>query len=497
MLQGSRLISSINQTIRKSLTFFAGISLAALIVGEILYLLIMQKTVSSKIQSLTISLEQNGCQVMEAACQISDSSQSLAEGASEQAASLEETSASLEEISSMTRRNAQTAQSAKEFTAQPRLTAEAGAQGAREMNQAMNGIKNASSDVSKIIKTIDEIAFQTNILALNAAVEAARAGEAGMGFAVVADEVRNLAQRSAKAAKENANMIEVSIKRSDDGVRVTEKVTAAIAEVAAKSRQVEQQLAGILEKVHQLDEQVGQIATASSEQSQGIWQVSTAVSQMDKVTQNNAAAAQELNGQAHVLKDAVNELQNLVGGSGVSSVPSHDHASPMMATKRFVTPMVIARSKPVAPQVASDLHTEQFDCQHITKAIAAHSKWKQRLSDAIHSSQSDTTPENVEPDNRCDFGKWLYSLSPAEKKSQHYDDIRTLHAEFHKEAAKVLRLALAGQKAEAENAMALSSPFYNVSADLTAALKSWERDSLHPQPRRLTVKSPLVPCQGS
>ena len=146
---------------------------------------------------------------------ITASSQSLAEGASEQAASLEETSASLEEMSSMTRHNAENAQKANELAKQARSAADKGVADMQAMNAAMEAIKNSSDDIAKIIKTIDEIAFQTNILALNAAVEAARAGEAGMGFAVVADEVRNLAQRSAQAAKETAGQIEGAI--SQDG----------------------------------------------------------------------------------------------------------------------------------------------------------------------------------------------------------------------------------------------------------------------------------------
>ena len=182
----------------------------------------------------------------------------------------------------------------------------------------MDAIKGASDDISKIIKTIDEIAFQTNILALNAAVEAARAGEAGMGFAVVAEEVRNLAQRSAQSAKETAGKIEDSVKKSEHGVQICGKVAQSLSAIVGKARQV--------------DTLVAEIAQASKEQTQGIEQVNTAVSQMDKVTQSNAgnaeetaAAAEELSAQSVVLQDSVATLLALVDGANRSTGPAAAH----------------------------------------------------------------------------------------------------------------------------------------------------------------------------
>ena len=267
------------------------------------------------------SLSEGSDQVASASGQISSASQSLAEGASEQAASLEETSASLEAIASMTKRNAENALTAKDLSGETRKAAEAGSTNMQEMNHAMADIQSASSNIAKIIKTIDEIAFQTNILALNAAVEAARAGEAGAGFAVVADEVRNLAQRSAQAAKETAEKIEDSISKSANGVAISGKVTESLDQIVTKARQV--------------DELVAEIATASREQSQGIEQVNTAVTQMDKVTQTNAASAEEsasaseeLTAQAATLRELVSDLQQLVTGTSSGSVGGYAAAGP-------------------------------------------------------------------------------------------------------------------------------------------------------------------------
>jgi methyl-accepting chemotaxis protein len=297
--------------------------------------LIATRSVNTALKSISDILNSNADQVASASSQVSASSQSLAEGASEQAASLEETSSSMEEMSSIVQANATSAQSSKSLAAETRQTTTQNVEhvqqlkssvgeaqeSSKQLTGAMEAIKTSSDSISKIIKTIDEIAFQTNILALNAAVEAARAGEAGMGFAVVADEVRNLAKRSADAAKETATIIEDSIHKGETGVRINEEVVHKLQDIEEKSHQVDTGLKEILEKVGKVDEAMGQIATASKEQTQGIGQVNTAITQMDKVTQTNAAnaeetasAAEELNAQAEELKNTVWDLLALVEG---------------------------------------------------------------------------------------------------------------------------------------------------------------------------------------
>ncbi len=287
-------------------------SLVAMVLGVALALALglgITWGINRVLRRITDNLNAGAEQTAGAAGQVSSSSQSLAEGASEQAASLEETSSSLEEMSSMTQRNAENASRVKDLGAEARAAGDVAVSDMQTMDAAMAAIKASSDDIAKIIKTIDEIAFQTNLLALNAAVEAARAGEAGAGFAVVADEVRSLAQRCAHAAKETATKIEDSVQKSARGVEISNKVAHSLQEIVGKARQV--------------DELAGEVAAASKEQTQGITQINTAVSQMDKVTQSNAAnaeesaaAAEELNAQAETLKDTVKELLRLVDGNG-------------------------------------------------------------------------------------------------------------------------------------------------------------------------------------
>lgn len=287
----------------------------------------LSRATTRPLQAALDTLSSSADQTTAAASQVSSASQQLAKNASEQAASLEETSAAIEEISGMAGHNSTSAAQAKDLAVRTRRTAEDGAGNMNAMKTAMDAIQESSANIAKIVKSIDEIAFQTNILALNAAVEAARAGEAGAGFAVVAEEVRNLAQRSAQAAKETADRIADSVSKSQHGVAISGQVAANFGEIVASARRV--------------DELIGEIANASSEQTQGIGQVTKTIAQMDTSVQANAAnaeesasAAEELNAQAACLHEAVRELQRFVGVSAtggpaqalataVASAPAH------------------------------------------------------------------------------------------------------------------------------------------------------------------------------
>jgi len=290
----------------------------SIIVACVLTYITVSKT--NKVLTTAISsINEGSSQIVSAAAQVSTASNSLASGASQQAASIEETSASLEELSTMTESNVVSAKSAKEEAEEMRHAAERGSSGMENLSVAMDQIKESGDNVAQIIKTIDEIAFQTNILALNAAVEAARAGEAGAGFAVVADEVRSLAQRSAQAAKETTEMIETSISRSSQGVEL--------------STHVAEELEKILDQARKMDGLVAEVANASQEQSNGIMQLNTTAAEMDKVVQSSAASAEEsasvaeeLHSQALSMKDTVDVMMQLVGRSNMLDKGSFSHS---------------------------------------------------------------------------------------------------------------------------------------------------------------------------
>jgi|GEM_PF-1408516 len=271
----------------------------------------LNKTIDSIneiLTQVTIAVEQ----VNTGSRQVSDASQSLSQSSTESASSIEQISSTMQQINSQTKQNAENAIQANTLSNDARNAAGEGNNKMRDMQKAMSQISEASNNVSKIIKAIDEIAFQTNLLALNAAVEAARAGKHGKGFTVVAEEVRNLAQRSAKAAKETSEMIEGSIKKTEAGSK--------IAEETAKSLEI---IVGGSAKVTDL---IGEIAAAAREQEKAVTQVNLGLGQIDRVTQQNtataeeaAAASEELSSQAVELKGMLSKFNLKAGASTVNA----------------------------------------------------------------------------------------------------------------------------------------------------------------------------------
>ncbi|MBK1878870.1 hypothetical protein JIN87_18450 [Pelagicoccus mobilis] len=272
-------------------------------------------SLSNQIQRITASLRSGSEVVDSASSEVSRYGQSLADSTNREAASIQQASASLEVLAENTGKNAESARSATNIANQTREAVNQGKKQMDEMEDAMNAIRNSSDGISQILKSIDEIAFQTNILALNAAVEAARAGEAGSGFAVVADEVRNLAQRSAKAAQETSARIEDSIAKSQHGVELSSRVSHS--------------LEGILEKASELDDLVANIAQSVDQNREGVDQVNSAIREIENtyqsnaaITQESAASAQELSEQALSLNRSIGELATLCGDRGVSAISS-------------------------------------------------------------------------------------------------------------------------------------------------------------------------------
>jgi methyl-accepting chemotaxis protein len=321
--------------ITNTTSIMVNLSIIVMLSAGVAVAYVIVRSLNRVLTSVADTLGEGANQIVAASGQLASASQSLAQGANEQASSLEETSAALEQIGSMTKRNSENAQTAQSLSGETRVAAETVAQRTEEMQAAMKAIQRASTEmavaihgitssshkISKIISTIDDIAFQTNILALNAAVEAARAGEAGMGFAVVAEEVRSLAKRSADAAKETATMIEAAVNQSQLGAEVNSRVTAHIAEVVQKANGVRDSLAHIVSKAREVDSVVGQITEASREQNSGLEQINTAIHMMSQVTQANASgseetasASEELTAQSAELRAGVDVLVKLVKG---------------------------------------------------------------------------------------------------------------------------------------------------------------------------------------
>lgn len=297
---------TIRQDSRQALLFTTITGLG--VIGFTIFLATLLSTrISQALETISHDLSSGAGEVSSASSQVASASQSVADGASNQAAAIEQTASSMEEVSSMTQQNADNVAQADTLAEEARQIITQANESMVQLTNSMVEITGASEETSKIIKTIDEIAFQTNLLALNAAVEAARAGEAGAGFAVVADEVRNLALRASEAARNTADLIEGTVNKVRAGSVLVHSTNGSFQKVAASTTAI----AAIM----------AEIAVASREQATGIGQVNIGISELDRVTQQNAAtaeeaasAAEELNGQAAYMHDSVRVLTSLVRG---------------------------------------------------------------------------------------------------------------------------------------------------------------------------------------
>jgi len=329
----SEAFASVNQ-----LTMLILIISVVTVVLVLIIAFLFANSIEKPISQIVDNLFESADQVASASEELSSASQQLAEGSSEQASSLEETSATLDESNSMLQQTADNTSKATEISHIAASASEKGSNQMREMMSSMQQIRDSSGELSKIIKVIDDIAFQTNLLSLNAAVEAARAGEAGAGFAVVAEEVRNLAQRSAKAAQDTTEIIEKNVKMSESGVIVAQKVQEALQEINTQSEE--------------LSKLIDQINVASKEQSQGIGQINQAMSQMEQVTQQNAANAEEtassseeMSAQAETLNDIVIRLNALIK-SEKAAAESANRNNTNTGERRKQTASNIKRTQP-------------------------------------------------------------------------------------------------------------------------------------------------------
>jgi methyl-accepting chemotaxis protein len=341
--------------------------LLCLAVGVVVVFIVLG--INRDLLATATSLSDGAAQIAAAATQVSSSSQSLAQGATEQAAAIEETSA--EQINSMARRSTDSSRATAALVAESQNRVGLANQNLEDMVVAMNDLADSSGQIAKIIKVIDEIAFQTNILALNAAVEAARAGEAGMGFAVVAEEVRNLAQRSAQAAKDTAALIEASIAKTSSSKEKVDQVAVTMRAITEESGRIKVLVDGV--------------SQGSEEQSRGIEQIGKAITQIEKTTQNaaanseeSAAAAEELSAQSETLREVIGQLRMMVSSeestsnafvsaNRTSAARHHDFAGSPAKTRAIRTPLL--------PKEGTGLHrggeakrspkndTQEFDFQ--------------------------------------------------------------------------------------------------------------------------------------
>ena len=356
-----------------------------------------------------------------AASEIASGNMDLSKRTEQAAASIEETAAAMEEMTATIKQSADHAQQAKQIASRAADVATDGGRTVEDVVRVMRDIEESSRRMADITTTIDGIAFQTNILALNAAVEAARAGEQGRGFAVVAAEVRALAQRSATAAKEIAQLINESVGKIASGASVAERAGQTMNEIVGSSQRV----ADI----------IGEITAASAEQAKGLAEVNNAVTQMDHTTQANSALVEEMAASAQSMSDQAQQLAEIAS--------------------RFVLP-------------GGD--GQHVDIRGFDDMVKAHQGWKFRLKDLVEGRSSETLdPAKVEADHVCALGAWIHGTGAQVAHLPEYKELKARHAAFHRCAADVIRNHQSGHTDEARTLLA--GPFSVLSEETVAAIQ--------------------------
>jgi methyl-accepting chemotaxis protein len=401
------------------------------------------------LQEIIFSIKSATDAINTAAQEIASGNQDLSSRTEQQASSLEETASSMEELTSTVRQNAENARQANELATTAQQVAEKGGQVVGQVVDTMGAIYQSSSKISDIISVIDGIAFQTNILALNAAVEAARAGEQGRGFAVVATEVRNLAQRSAAAAREIKGLISDSVDKVETGGRLVDQAGQTMGEVVASIQRVAKIMADI--------------SDATREQTAGIEQVGLAVTQMDEMTQQNAALVEQAAAAAESLEEQARNLAQSVS--------------------------IFRLSGGLVVRGQSQLAGLDFD-----GAIAAHSKWKQRLLDFVAGGGEQLDPAVVGRDDQCALGCWIHGDGRALRGNTQYTDLKAEHAGFHRCAADVIRTQIAGNTVGAREQIA--AEFSNRSRRVIGLLEMMRSGGKNMPPKQLTVAAPKKISSG-